>query len=292
MLNQEGQAVKSHKKIYILIVVAFAVAIIAVAAFAAPSLQPHQIDPPYVIPRSDSSMALALNYTVGDHMVYEITNVASNHMSNASLDLPGTTSTQTYNSTVTTDVIGSNSQNFTIKETIVPQSELFKGHNFPALTINISKASYYNNFIAPGAPLIFYNTTSNPTISAYLAQPRVDVGEVWTIPVNTGNASLGVSGEVTIRFAGIQNITTPAGTYRTMRIESTSNILNIHSDGTGPISLPQGVTLQFNGTAYLEQATCRLIKADLTQKTTTNSPGITQEGTMYTEKTLIQQGTI
>jgi hypothetical protein len=87
-------------------------------------------------------------------------------------------------------------------------------------------------------------------------------------------------------FAGLQDLTVPAGTYKTMRIEVTSNPLALHSDDS-IIVTPKGVTLQINGTSFIEQGTCRLIKADLTQKTTTNSPAIGSTSTLYTEKTLV-----
>jgi hypothetical protein len=239
------------------------------------------------IPQSSgSSIELSLNYSVGEHMVYDSTNIVTNQMINASLSLPGITNTQSYNSTLTLDVIGSNTENYTVNETIATSPNLFS-HPLPPLTLNVSKASYYNNFIAPGGPLIFYNSSSNPTISAYLAQPTVKVGDVWKIPVNTGNASLGLTGEVTLTFAGLQDVTVPAGTYKTMRIEVTSDTLSLHSDDS-IIVTPDGMTLQLNGTSYIEQGTCRLIKADLTQLTTTNSPGIGSTSTLYTEKTLVE----
>ena len=235
---------------------------------------------------SGSLLELSLNYAVGEHMVYHTTNIISNQMVNTSLTLPGVTNSQSYNSSLTIDVISSNSENYTIKEAITASPNLLG--NLPAITLNVNKASYYNNFIAPGGPLIFYNSSNNPTISAYLTQPTVKVGDVWKIPVNTGNASLGLTGEVTLTFAGLQDVTVPAGTFQTMRIEVTSNVLRLHSDGSSIIKIPDGMTLQLNGTSYIEQGTCRLIKADLTQLTTTNSPGVGSTSTMYTEKTLVE----
>jgi len=95
-----------------------------------------------------------------------------------------------------------------------------------------------------------------------------------------------MTGEITLKFADIENITVPAGTYKTMKIEITSNTLNVHSDGTSGIIFLNEKTLELNGTTYLEQGTCRLIKADLTQVMTTNSPtsGITT--TEYSETIL------
>lgn len=240
------------------------------------------------IPQSAGSpLELSLNYKVGEHMVYNTTNIITNQMFNTSLNLPGVTNTQSYNSTITIDVTGSNTDNYSVNETIVAAPNLFS-QPLPPLSLNISKSSYYNNFIAPGGPLIFYNTSNNPSISVYLAQTTVKVGEVWKIPVNTGNASLGLTGEVTLTFAELKDLTVPAGTFKTMRIEVTSNTLSLHSDGSSIIKIPNGMTLQLNGTSYIEQGTCRLIKADLTQLTTTNSPGIGSTSILYTEKTLVE----
>ena len=236
---------------------------------------------------SGSLLDLSLNYAVGERMVYETTNIITNQIVNTSLSLPGITNSQSYNSTLTLDIISSSNENYTVNETIATSQNLFS-HPLPPITLNVSKASYYNNFVAPGGPLIFYNSSSNPTISAYLAQPTVKVGDVWKIPVNTGNASLGLTGEVTLTFAGLQEVTVPAGTFQTMRIEATSKVLSLHSDGSSIIHIPDGMTLQLNGTSYIEQGTCRLVKADLTQLTTTNTPGIARTSTLYTEKTLVE----
>jgi hypothetical protein len=236
---------------------------------------------------SGSLLDLNLNYSVGEHMTYDTTNIITNQMVNTSLSLSGITNSQSYNSTLTLDIISSGNENYRINETITTSPSLFS-HPLPPITINVSKESYYNNFVAPGGPLIFYNSSSNPTISAYLAQPTVKIGDVWKIPVNTGNASLGLTGEVRLTFAGLQDVTVPAGTFQAMRIEVTSNVLSLHSDGSSIIKVPDGMTLQLNGTSYIEQGTCRLIKADLTQLTTTNSLGIGGTSTLFTEKTLVE----
>ena len=189
--GQQANGKKHDRKLYASIA-GLAVVLIVLAALFIPQ-------------SAGSPMELSLNYTVGEHMVYDSTNIVTNQMVNASLSLPGITNTQSYNSTLTIDIIGSNTENYTVNETIATSPDLFS-HPLPPLTLNVSKASYYNNFMAPGGPLIFYNASSNPTISAYLAQPTVKVGDVWKIPVNTGNASLGLTGEVTLTFAGLQDL--------------------------------------------------------------------------------------
>jgi hypothetical protein len=270
--GQQANCKKQYRKLYASIVGLAAVLIVLATL---------------IVPQSAGSpIELNLNYKAGEHMVYDSTNIVTNQMINASLSLPAITNTQSYNSTLTLYVIDSNTEKYTVNETIATSPDLFS-LPLPPITLNISKASYFNNFMAPGGPLIFYNSSSNPAISAYLNQPTVKVGEVWKIPVNTGNTSLGLTGEVTLKFAGIQDITVPAGTFKTIRIEVTSSILSIHSDDSIIVSL-KGMTLQLNGTSFIEQGTCRLIKADLTQLTTTNSPEIGSTSTIYTEKTLVK----
>ena len=51
-----------------------------------------------------------------------------------------------------------------------------------------------------------------------------------------------MTGEVTLKFADIEDITVPAGTYKTMKIEITSNTLNFHADGTSGIIILDGQT--------------------------------------------------
>lgn len=272
---------KSRKRIYAIGLIAV---VVIAAASAVLTLQGESALPEMErdLSGSDTTMQLSLNYQLGEHMVYKTTNSVTNNLINGSL--PDSTNNQSYNSTTTIDVTSTTTNGYTTKQKTVYPPDLLG--DLPTLTLNVTKSSYYNSFLAPGAPLIFYNAT-NPTILAYLAQSTVNVGDVWKIPVNTGNSSLGLTGEVTLTFAGIENITVPSGTYRVMRIEATSNNLVLHSDGS-ILHTTEGMTTKLSGTSYVEQATCRLIKADLTQISTTNTPGIGSTSTIYTEKILIE----
>jgi hypothetical protein len=237
-----------------------------------------------LISQNDSSpRELSLNYAVGERMVYENTNIATNQMTATTLSLPGITNSQSYNSTLILEVLNEKRESYIVKQTSTITPDL--GMTMSPLTVSIDKASYYKNFVEPQGAFIFYNTDSNSTLLAYLAQDKITVGDVWTIPVNTGNSSLGLTGEVTLKFAGTQELTVPAGTFQTMRIEVISKILTSHSDGT-IISNINGMNLQLSGTSYVELGTYRLIKADLTQLLT-NAQGIVTT-TLYSEKTLVE----
>ena len=123
---------------------------------------------------------------------------------------------------------------------------------------------------------------SNPTIAAYLAKTSVKVGEIWTIPVNTGSASDGVTGQVTLTFQGLEDLTTSAGTFKVFKIEISSGTLTMHS------AVFDSGTMQINGSTYLEQGTCRLIKTDVTHQSIIQSGITTTRSTIVTEKTLTE----
>jgi hypothetical protein len=160
------------------------------------------------------------------------------------------------------------------------------------ITTKVNKTNYYRDFLPSGAPQFFNNVSSNPTLSAYLAKSQVTVGDSWQVPVSTGNSSLGLTGELTLKFAEIQEITVPAGTYKVFRIEVSSSKLDLHADpdylSTIHLTMPDNMSLQLSGTTYLEQGTCRLIKSNLTQETTIQPNGVSSTSVIYSEKILVE----
>jgi hypothetical protein len=114
----------------------------------------------------------------------------------------------------------------------------------------------------------------------------VRTGDVWTLPLDCANASLGLTGTVTVAFAGIEEVTVPAGTYRAIRIEIASSLLTVNPNSHTPYQ--KGMTLQFNATTYLEQSTCRLIKTELSQETHLSALGTENVAMVHIEETLIQ----
>ena len=236
-----------------------------------------------------SSIDLGLNYTVGEKMTYLSTNTVTNQMSNTSINMETNPLTQTYNSTGIYEILGFDGETYTIKLTIT--SELNGQTLSIPITTNTSKAQYYNNLLPAGSPAFFLNASDNPTLQAYLTKSQVKVGDTWQFPVRTGNASLGLTGELTLKFSGIQEITVPAGTYKVFVLELSSINLIMHiSPDNGIISAStlDNSILDLNGRTYLEVGTCRLIKSELTQQTTTQQPGISGTSTIYTEKTLTE----
>jgi len=277
--NLQGTAsTKHHKKLYALLAGIIVIVVLVAALLIAQGF--------------GSSIQLSLKYTVGEHMVYDTTSTLTGQQSDISL----VSSSTNYNSTEAIDVLSFDGENYALNETTVA---IIENQTLPlSVTVNMSKTSYYNNFIAPGGPDVFYNISSNPTLAAYLTKSTANIGDVWQIPVNTGNASLGLTGEMTLKFTAIQDLTVPAGTFKTFRIDISTSNLTMHYDAdylkSIDLSLNGNYTLQMTGTTYLEQGTCRLIKADLTQQSTltqenaTHTGAITITSTIVTEKTLNQ----
>ena len=266
---------KSRKKLY-----AFG-GIIAIIVIASALFVPQALG---------ASLELGLNYTVGEKMTYLSTNTVTNQMSNTSINVETNPLTQTYNSTGVYEILGFDGETFTIKLTIT--SELNgKTLSIPITTNTTTKAHYYNSLLPAGSPAFFLNASDNPTNEAYLSKSQVKVGDTWQFPVSTGNASLGLTGEITLKFSGIQEITVPAGTYKVFVVELSSSNLIMHiSPDNGIISAStlDNSILQLNGRTYLEVGTCRLIKSELTQQTTMQQTGISGTSTIYSEKTLTE----
>ncbi|NLD66492.1 MAG: hypothetical protein GX648_07970 [Crenarchaeota archaeon] len=270
--NTQTTGRKPRKKLYALMGSLIVIAVIVAAI---------------VIPQgSGSPNELGLKYAVGEHMVYNITSISVAQQEGL-LSLSGTP--QTNNSTLSIDVLSFDGENYVLKQTMTT-TLAGQSLTLPA-TINVSKTDYYKNLVN-GAPDIFNNYTRDPTISAYLAQSSVKVDEVWTIPVNTGNASLGLTGSLILTFKGVEDIAVPAGTYKAFKIEISSSDLVVHADpdylDAIHIATFDKATLSMSGTTYLEQGTCRLIKSDLIQEGMVQRGASIVSSSVKTEKILTE----
>ena len=60
-------------------------------------------------------------------------------------------------------------------------------------------------------------------MTGLLARSEVTVGETWVIPINMKGANDTMTGNMSLTFVGIQDITVPAGTFKVFRVDSSSN---------------------------------------------------------------------
>lgn len=224
---------------------------------------------------------LRLNYAVDERMVYEVKETVVNRWENAS-NPPPVTDSRTY--VLALDVVNETRVSYFINQTQAATLALLE-NNQPELR-NESRNPFYSVLLPPGAPLIFWNAISSPTLGPYLEEVSVRTGDVWTLPLNWANASLGLTGEVTVAFAGIEEVMVPTGTYKAVRIEIRSSVLTVNPDSNSPY--PEGMTLQFNATTYLERGTCRLIKTSLSMETHLRASATENIALVHIEEALIQ----
>jgi nitrate reductase NapE component len=279
---------RSNKKLFALItaVVVCVIVVGAVAFFVqTPNAANPQVTATPTIPPAEAndSISLVINYTVGEEMVYDSTTIVTN-----SQFTEPTPSVPDYNlkSTATLKVLSFDGENYTLS-TAVSSQEL---GDLPAIENTISKNSAYNNLLAPGLPFIFLNTSGNPTLSAFTALTMVKVGDSWQLPFTMGNESLGSYGNLTVTFEGIQQITTPAGTYNAVKITTTGEYTaryHLESDQYG-LNQADDTTTHITAETYIEYGTCRIIKTG--SQLVANIPSVGMSTTIM-EKTLVEHKT-
>jgi len=242
--EQHSTSSKSRKRLYVVLALA-AVAVIAVAFF---------------IPKGAAAIPLGLNYQVGEKLVYTTTETITTPLGNI-------TKTGTINSTYSLEVVDFDGEYYTLNKTI--EILLDKPTSISLIErINKNKTGYAKYFLPGETAALFGNSSSNPVLAALLSKPDAKVGDTWQIPLNSGNSTFGTTGDLTLTFADIQEITVPAGTYKVFRIDVTSNNLNSHVEISAGRS---NTSMSFSGSIYLEYGTCRQIKADVQITATTQS---------------------
>ena len=99
-----------------------------------------------------------------------------------------------------------------------------------------------------------------------LNRTEVRVGETVQMPLSTGNSSFTLSGTINYKVGNVENVTVPAGTYKTFKIELSTSDLH---------ALDQGVymSLSITGQLHMEYGTCNLV--DLSMQETVTGAGNT-----------------
>lgn len=212
------------KKFYVLITVLIAVVVIVGAL---------------LIPQGAASIPLNVNYNVGEKMVYNTTNSISYLVANSTLPSGNdglTTNNVTITGQETMEVLSFDGEFYTINNTLTmtiqsrPLSfsmlEKMNNTGYSAFLFTLGNTSEE----IPNGPL------DNPQFAQLLNRPVVKVGDSVTCqyPV-LGNVSsnLQTTGDVTLTFKGIQDLSVPTGTYKVFRIDLTGN-----SKSTIKLSLP------------------------------------------------------
>ena len=206
------------------------------------------------------AIPLSLNYEVGERMVYVTSGVVTIQRYNATNDKTATETMNT-NSSLSLDVVSFDDETYTLNNTITLD---IQGRPVTSnITTKVNKTDYAKNFLSGEALRLLYNLTSDTFAYEKLTLPQAEVGDSLQIQVKTGNESIGMTGTLTLKFASIENIIVPAGTYKVFRIDYDTSDLTAHANLQSSlinINFPDPIPVNITGQTYLEYGTCRLIK--------------------------------
>lgn len=260
---------KFGKKLYVI------AAIIVIAVIATAILIPQGLG---------NSIPLSLNYQVGEKMIYNTTETASQ---------TGETTSPTVNSNSSIEVVDFDGETYTLNHTI---TVMLDNPISVSISEKVNKTGYANYFLPGETENLFGNTSSNPILSTLLSKPEAKVGDTWQIPLNTGNSTIGTTGNLTLTFIAIQDITVPAGTYKVFRLDVACDNLVSYAQIPENASVPgspaaittSSIDVNFRGHIYLEYGTCRQIKSDIQMAMAVKSTVLNSNISYSSQMTLVQ----
>jgi len=115
-----------------------------------------------------------------------------------------------------------------------------------------------------------------PGFGFFINKTETRVGESWQVPFTAGNSSLSITGTLNIKVGDIQNTTVPAGTFKTFKMEVSSDDLAATVNGVYASG-------NFNEQVHLEYGTGKLIDMNLHE--TVNAEGQSMTFTIQTSLT-------
>jgi hypothetical protein len=216
-----------------------------------------------LVPQGAATIPLGVEYTVGEKMIYNTTETVTTQTADTSLPLDDPWETS-INSTEVIEVVGFDGEYYSLNHTVTSKM----GNSPVAVSFieKVNKPGYTGYFRLEGTEeVLTSNMSTNPYATVLLDKPEVKVGDSWKVPVNSGNSNISLTGEMTITFGGIQNITVPAGTYEVFKVDAVSNLtLSIKSPTSGNYTNPPfEINMVISGQTYIEYGTCRRIESTM-----------------------------
>ena len=271
------------KKLYV------AIAIIAIIIIAAAFFIPQG---------TTATIPLSVDYAVGERMVYDSTITMTIDAGNLGAFLnQSSTEPKTTNidSQQTIEVMSSDGENYLLNHTTT-MTALGKPFSY-SMTEKMNKTGYSTYLLNMGnteTEISQTSVTSDSYLAQLLSRPEVKVGDSINVPYpSLPSSSIQTTGDLTIKFNDVQDLTVPAGTYKVFRIDITSNNLKMTMSlpqTNSSIALPTSMSmnLDLNFQIYLEYGTMRQIKSTMQESTSYDSPLINMSITMSMDTTLTQ----
>jgi hypothetical protein len=242
---------KSRKKLYVLIgAVAVAAVLIAVVL--------GSISP---VPQGlGENIPYSLSFNVGENLTYSLS---------ATVSANGQQVTETGNMNMS--VVSFDGENYTINEPTHIEAEGVPYDT--SVTLIMNKAGQMVG--TPNLPSQLQNAYSiiqgSPMTPMFFNRTEIQVGQTYKFPISFSNSTMNISGTVNIKVADIENVTVPAGTYKTFKLELSTSNFQVSSQGNS-------ATLSVTAQVRMDYTTCHVI--DLSLQETGNAEGSTMSLTM------------
>ncbi len=245
----------------------------------------------FFIPQgTNATIPLKVDYVVGEKMIYDTTmtmNIGSYSLASP-LNLPNQTPNNiTMNSQQTIEVVGFDGENYLLNH---PMSF--------SVTEKMNKTGYSSYLLNVGNTQTEIPQTglaSDSYLAQLLNKPEVKVGDTINVPypVPNSTANIQTTGDLTIKFNGVEDLTVPAGTYKVFRIDITSNNLQVtfnvpQSSSNLMPSSNLSMNLDIHFQMYLEYGTLRQIKSSMQENASYQSSMINMTMGMTEDMTLTQ----
>ncbi len=185
----------------------------------------------FLFPQGVAAIPLTADYQVGERMVYNtvITGTSIGSLSNMTID-----------STQTVDVVDFDGEFYKLNHTTAME---ILGKPFNLLE-KMNKTGYSTFMLNLGDSSQAFTSTGisgDSYLTQLLNKSEVKVGDSITVPYPSAVSSVGIKGDLTVTFEGIEDITVPAGTYKVVRVSITTDnirmeIPNVNLSGTTDMS--------------------------------------------------------
>jgi hypothetical protein len=249
-----------------------------------------------LVPQGVAAIPLNVDYVVGEKMIYDSTVTASLQVHNSTTQpsMAGQLTNVTSKSTQSIEVTDFDGEYYTLNRTT---AVTFNDKPYSYSMIEKMHKTGYSTYVLNLGNTTQEVPTTSVTSSSFLAQllnkPEVKVGDTIHVSYPGISENMQMTGDLTVTFGGIEDLTTPAGTYRVFKIDITSNDLSMTYKapaGNPNINIPTEIKIDYdmNYQIYLEYGTLREIKSTIQQTALCQSSIMTYTGQTTMEMTLNQ----
>jgi hypothetical protein len=246
------------------------------------------------IPPGTAVIPLNVDYVVGEKMVYDTSISVSYQMDNSSLSSAYSGLSQqpvSVNGQQTIEVMDFDGEFYYLNHTT--NMDILGSPVSFSIMEKINKTGYSTYMLNLGSTqqeISADGLTSDSYLAQLLNLPEAKVGDSFTVPFPVPeNQYLETSGNLTVTFGGIEELTVPAGTYKVFKIDITSNHLQMSVNTqilNTPISMTSNIDIHYQ--IYLEYGTLREIKSNLQETVSYAMSGISANMQMTMDMTLTQ----